>query len=122
MTMIDGRMRFVEKKFVLCRPIALAKCVNGPNWGSSRKDHITAPTTAGTANGMKKMVRKKVPYFATPRSKIVAKKKAMASMTGIWMAAKMITRMTPDQNSPDWIVWVEWAEPEKSVPPMMRVV
>ena len=39
-----------------------------------------------------------MPYLATPRSKIVAKKNAMASMTGIWIAAKMITRMTPDQN------------------------
>jgi hypothetical protein len=49
---------------------------------------------------MKKMVRKSRPYLTTPRSKIVAKKNAMASMTGIWMAAKMITRATPDQKSP----------------------
>ncbi len=104
--MIDGRMRFVEKKSTPRNPSALARCTNGPNCGSSRNDHITAPTTAGTANGMKKTVRKNVPYFATPRSKIVAKKKAIASMTGIWMAAKMMTRMTPDQNSPDWMVWV----------------
>ena len=79
----------------------MARCTNGPNCGSSRNDHITAPTTAGTANGMKNTVRKNVPYLATPRSKIVAKKNAIASMTGIWMAAKMTTRMTPDQNSPD---------------------
>jgi len=55
---------------------------------------------------MKKIVRNSVPYLATPRSKIVAKKNAMASMTGIWIAAKMITLMTPDQNSPDCRVWV----------------
>ena len=87
-------------------PSELARCTNGPNCGSSRNDHITAPTTAGTANGMKKIVRNSVPYLATPRSKIVAKKNAMASMTGIWIAAKMITLMTPDQNSPDCRVWV----------------
>ena len=28
----------------------------------------------------------------------MAKKNAIASMTGIWIAAKMITRITPDQN------------------------
>ena len=37
---------------------------------------------------------------------MVAKKNAMTSMTGIWMAPKMITRMTPDQKSPDWRVAV----------------
>ena len=67
---------------------------------------MTAPTTAGTANGMKKTVRKNVPYFATPRSKMQAKKNAIASITGIWIAPKMITRMTPAQNWPDSRVWV----------------
>ena len=33
--------------------------------------------------------------------KTVAKKNAIASITGIWIAAKMTTRITPDQNSPD---------------------
>ena len=42
-----------------------------------------------------------MPYFATPRSKTVAKKNAIASITGIWIAAKMMTLMTPPQNSPD---------------------
>ena len=91
---------------MLAKPTALAKWVNGPNCGSSRNDHMTAPTTAGTANGMKKIVRNSVPHFATPRSKTVAKKNAMASMTGIWMTAKMTTRITPFQNSPDCRVWV----------------
>ena len=91
---------------MLLNPSAWARCTNGPNCGSSRNDHITAPTTAGTANGMKKTVRNTVPYLATPRSNMVAKKNAMASMTGIWMAAKTITRITPDQNSPDCRVCV----------------
>src|SRR6185437_13760753 len=76
------------------------------NCGSRRNDHITAATTAGTANGMKKTVRKKVPYFATPRSKTQAKKNAIASITGIWIAPKATTRITPDQNWPDCRVWV----------------
>ena len=106
MTMIEGSSRLLEKKFTLWMPTALAAWVNGPNCGSSRKAHMTAPTTAGTANGMKKMVRNVRPNLVTPRSKMVAKKNAMASMTGIWMAPKMITRMTPDQKSPDWRVAV----------------
>jgi hypothetical protein len=104
--MIEGSSRPGEKKLVLGKPITPASLANGPNWGSSRNDHITAPTTAGTANGMKKIVRHSAPYFARPRSKIVAKKNAMASMTGIWMPPKMITRITPDQKSPEVSVWV----------------
>src|SRR5262249_1984479 len=46
-------------------------------------------------------VRNVRPYLATPRSKAVAKKNAMISMTGIWIAPKMITRTTPDQNMPE---------------------
>ena len=38
---------------------------------------------------------------ATPRSKMVAKKKAIASITGIWIAPKMTTRMAPPQKAPD---------------------
>ena len=104
--MIEGRISVGEKKLVPAKPNALARCTNGPNCGSSRNDHITAPTTAGTANGMKKIVRNDRPNFATPRSKTQAKKNAMASITGIWIAAKMITRMTPDQNCADCRVWV----------------
>ena len=55
---------------------------------------------------MKKIVRKNRPNFATPRSKTVAKKNAMTSITGIWIAPKMITRTTPDQNCPSRRVWV----------------
>ena len=99
-TMIDASIRFGLKKLVLAKPSALASRVNGPNCGSSRNDHMTAPTTAGTANGMKNTVRKNVPYFATPRSKTQAKKNAIASITGIWIAPKMTTRMTPVQNWP----------------------
>src|SRR5579863_493229 len=105
-TMIVGSIRDGEKKLTLCTPTTFAACVNGPNCGSSRNDHMTAPTTAGTANGMKKMVRNSLPNLATPRSKMVAKKNAMASMMGIWMAPNTTTRMTPDQNSPDCSVWV----------------
>ena len=84
----------LEKKSVFVKPSALARCVNGAELvGSRRNDHITAPTTAGTAKGMKKIVRKSRPSLATPRSNIVAKKKAIASITGIWIAPKMTTRM-----------------------------
>ena len=105
-TMIAGRIRFGLKKLVPPKPSAPASRVNGPNWGSSRNDHMTAPTTAGTANGMKKTVRKNVPYRATPRSKTQAKKNAIASMTVIWTAPKTTTRMTPAQNRPFCRVWV----------------
>ena len=103
---MTGSSRVGPKKSVFAKPRAFASRVNGPNWGSSRNDHITAPTTAGTANGMKKTVRKNVPYFATPRSKTQAKKNAIASITGIWIAPKMTTRTTPDQNVHDSRVWV----------------
>ena len=103
--MIAGSSSDGEKKFVPEKPTALASRVNGPNCGSSRNDHMTAATTAGTANGMKKIVRNAVPHLATPRSKTVAKKNAIASITGIWIAAKMITRITPDQNWPDCSAW-----------------
>jgi hypothetical protein len=90
----------------LWKPSPFASRVNGPNCGSSRNDHMTAPTTAGTANGMKKIVRNVVPNFETPRSKTQAKKNAIASITGIWIAAKIVTRMTPFQNRPFCRVWV----------------
>src|SRR5216683_7719076 len=100
-TMIAGRMRPDDRKLVPLKPNALARWVNGPYDGSSRKPHMIAATTMGTAKGMKKIVRKVRPNFAMPRSKTVAKKKAMTSMTGIWIAPKTTTRMTPDQNGPD---------------------
>ncbi len=37
------------------------------------------------------MARNTRPHFATPRSKIVAKKNAIASITGIWIAPKIAT-------------------------------
>ena len=53
-----------------------------PTLVCSIEDHIDVATTAGTANGRKKTVRKNVPNLATPRSNIVAKKAAITIITG----------------------------------------
>ena len=68
---------------------------------------MTAPTTAGTANGMKKIVRKNgAPLRHAQVEDAWRRRTRSTSITGIWIAAKMITRTTPDQNMPDCRVWV----------------
>ena len=66
---------------------------------------MTEATTAGTAKGRKNTSRKKRPSFARPRSKITAKKKARARVTGTWITQKTSTRSTPSQNSPEVSTW-----------------
>ncbi len=71
-----------------------------PTWVCNMEAHIDVATTAGTANGRKKMVRKNLPNRATPRSNMVAKKAAMIIIMGTCMAAKSMVRPIPSRTRP----------------------